>query len=497
MTPFGEIFWEIKHLIDAESWGGDLSVVFTGVQYDSRKVTPGDIFVAVKGYKTDGHKYVASALKAGAAGVVLEDKEYIPEGVPWIQVKDARFALSRLADMRYGSPSKKLRVIGVTGTNGKTTTTFLIEEILREAGRKTGLIGTIENHIDGKPFATSHTTPDSLELNEILDQMVQEQVHTVVMEVSSHALALKRVADCEFDGGVFTNLSQDHLDFHPDVEDYLRSKVLLFRQLGEGVKTGPKYAVVNVDSPYAGDIISVAGAPVITYGLDNHGDLKASNISVSSRGTSFHLTGPGIESDLNLNLVGRFNVYNSLAAFAVGLQENIEPDVIKGALEATAGVPGRFEAINEEQDFGVIVDYAHTPDGLHNILRTAREITPGRVITVFGCGGDRDKAKRPLMGEAAAIHSDISIITSDNPRSEEPYSIIQDIIPGVEKISSDFHVFENRRQAIEEAIGMAETGDTVIIAGKGHEDYQLVGDQVLHFDDREEAREVLRSLKNV
>lgn len=491
------VIGEIKELLDATKWDGNLKVPFTGVQYDSRKVTPGDIFVAVKGYKTDGHRYVEAAVGAGAAAVVLEDTEYIPKEIPWMQVNDSRLALSRLAAMINGNPSQKLRVIGVTGTNGKTTTTFLVENILREAGRKTGLIGTIENRIAGKTVETSHTTPDSLELHELLAKMVQEQVEAVVIEVSSHALALKRVADCEFDGAVFTNLTQDHMDFHPNVEDYLSSKALLFRELDKGVKQGPKYAVINVDSPYAGDIISVAGVPVITYGLDNTADLKAGNINVNSRGTAFHLSGPNIEIDLHLKLVGRFNVYNSLAAFAVGLQENVDLQVIKKALEETTGVPGRFEPVNEGQDFGVIVDYAHTPDGLHNILRTAREITEGRVITVFGCGGDRDRAKRPLMGEAAAIHSDICIITSDNPRSEVPSSIIRDIVPGVQKISSDFHVVENRRQAIEKAIRMAQTGDTVIIAGKGHEDYQLIGDEVLHFDDREEAREVLRSLKNV
>lgn len=488
---------QIKDLVGGKVWGGDLSTPFRGVHYDSRKISRGDIFIAISGYKTDGHKYIQQAVEAGAVGVILEQEQYRPDEIPWIQVEDSRLALSRLASHLYHHPSSKLRLIGVTGTNGKTTTTFLIEKILEQAGKKTGLIGTIENRIAGQRVETHFTTPDALELNQLFAHMVEEGVETAVMEVSSHALALKRVADCEFDGGVFTNLTQDHLDFHPSVDHYLRSKEVLFRQLGTGSKPGPKYAVINVDSPYARDIISVAGAPVVTYGLDNPADLQASNIQVDSRGTTFSLKGPGMECTMKLRLVGRFNVYNALAACAVGLMEKVDPQVIKRALEETAGVPGRFETVNEGQEFGVIVDYAHTPDGLHNILRTAREITEGRVITVFGCGGDRDRTKRPLMGEAAAVHSDFCIITSDNPRSEVPGAIIDDILPGVQKITSNYRIIENRREAISEALRMAREGDTVIIAGKGHEDYQLVGDDVLHFDDREEARAALRSLKNV
>lgn len=485
---------EIKDLIEGEEWGGNLNTDFSKVHYDSRKISKGDIFVAISGFKADGHNYIRQALEAGASGVVLEKEEFKPEDIPWIKVGDSRLALSRLSAFVYDYPSSKLRLIGVTGTNGKTTTTFLIEKILMEAGEKTGLLGTIENRIAGKRLETHHTTPESPDLNGLFARMLDEGVETAVMEVSSHALSLKRVADCEFDVGVFTNLTQDHMDFHPSVEDYLMSKAMLFRQLSRGNKPGGKYAVINIDSPYAGDIISVTSVPVVTYGIDNQANVRAENIRVTSMGTSFRVSGLGMEADLNLKLVGRFNVYNALAACTVGLMENINSEIIKNALEDTAGIPGRFETVNEGQDFGVIVDYAHTPDGLHNILRTAREITKGRVITVFGCGGDRDRSKRPLMGEAAAVHSDFCIITSDNPRSEVPHGIIEDILPGVQKITSDYRIIENRRDAIREAIRMARRGDTVIIAGKGHEDYQLIGDDVLHFDDREEAREVLRSL---
>lgn len=487
---------ELKGVIEAQSWGGNLDLPFTGFHYDSRKISAGDVFVAVSGYKTDGHKFISQAVQAGASGIILENEHYRPHNVPWIQVGDTRLALSRLAAFFYGNPSSKLRVIGVTGTNGKTTTTFLIEAILAQAGRKAGLIGTIENRIAGDRVETNFTTPDALELHQLFARMADEGVDSAVMEVSSHALALKRVADCEFDAGVFTNLTQDHLDFHPDVEDYLSSKAVLFKQLGRGLKTGPKYAVINIDSRYSEDIISVTGVPVVTYGIENSADLCARNIEVSSRGTSFLVSGLGVECDLNLQIVGRFNVYNALAAFAVGLMENIEQEAIIRALEHTQGVPGRFEPVNEGQDFGVIVDYAHTPDGLNNILRTAREITAGRVITVFGCGGDRDRSKRPLMGEAAATYSDFCIVTSDNPRSEAPHSIIKDILPGVKKVTEHYCIIENRREAIESAIRMAGEGDTVVIAGKGHENYQLIGDEVFHFDDREEARVILRSLKN-
>lgn len=486
---------QIKELIKAKGWGGNLDISFSGLHYDSREIKPGDVFVAIKGYKTDGHQYIRQAVEKGACGIILEQECPVPEDTPWIKVENSRLALSRLAAFFFNYPSSGLHVIGVTGTNGKTTTAFLVEKILYATGRKVGLIGTIENRIAGVPIKTKFTTPDALELQELLSRMAGEGADSVVMEVSSHALALHRVADCEFNGAVFTNLTQDHLDFHKSTEDYFHAKAGLFKQLGSGDKEG-KYAVVNIDSPYAGDIISLTQVPVITYGIDHGADVAASNIEVGPRGTSLTVTASGRQIDLKLKLVGRFNVYNALAACGVALMENVDPEIIRTALEETGGIPGRFEAIYEGQPFGVIVDYAHTPDGLKNILETAREVTKGRVITVFGCGGDRDKTKRPLMGEAVAIYSDYCIVTSDNPRSEAPGAIIQDILPGVRKITEAFKVVENRREAISEAINMAGEGDMVVIAGKGHETYQIVGSEVLHFDDREEARAVLRSLRN-
>lgn len=487
-------FSGLKELIEAKEWGGNLAMPFKSVQIDSRKVSPGDIFVAVIGHRTDGHHYIRQAVEKGAGGVILERKEFAPETVPWIRVEDSRLTVSRLAAFLYDYPSSRLHVIGVTGTNGKTTTVFLIEKLLCTAGKKVGLIGTIENRIAGKPLETKFTTPDALELHQLFSRMLDEGVTDVVMEVSSHALALHRVADCEFGAAVFTNLTQDHLDFHESAEDYFHSKARLFKHLGTASEDEPKYAVVNLDSPYAEDIIKVTKVPVVTYGINHGADISASNINISHRGTAFSVSGPDFQLDLKLKLVGRFNVYNALAACAVGYMEKIDPETIRMALEETGGIPGRFENIDEGQPFGVIVDYAHTPDGLKNILETAREITAGRVITVFGCGGDRDRGKRPLMGEAAAGKSDFCIITSDNPRSEVPGEIIKDILPGVTKLTRDFRIIENRREAIKEAIGMAGKGDLVVIAGKGHETYQIIGKEVFPFNDREEARIALRSM---
>jgi len=486
---------EIKDIIGAVDWGGNIETEFKGLQYDSRRVVEGDLFVAIRGFHTDGHDFIPQAVEKGAVAVVIEHELSFPLNIPWVKVADSRLALSRLSALINDYPSRKLRVIGVTGTNGKTTTTYLIESILHQAGRKVGLIGTIENRIAGKPVKTQLTTPDSPELQGLLTQMVAEGVEYAIMEASSHALKLKRVADCEFDVAVFTNLTQDHLDFHPTFNDYLKSKAELFWSLHLGEKKAPKYTVINLDDPCAGYIIERTKVPVITYGIVNTADVSAKEVNIGPDGTAFKVVVAGIEMQFSIKLIGRFAVYNTLAAFAVALKEGIDLDIIKKALEEARGVPGRFEIIDEGQDFTVIVDYAHTPDGLKNILETVKEIARGKIITVFGCGGDRDKKKRPLMGEAAAVHSDYCIITSDNPRSEEPMTIIEDIIPGVKNFTKAYSVVENRREAINEAIRMARKGDTVVIAGKGHETYQIVGNEVFHFDDREEARKALRSLR--
>jgi UDP-N-acetylmuramoyl-L-alanyl-D-glutamate--2,6-diaminopimelate ligase len=466
-----------------------------GIAYDSRRVQPGFLFVAIKGFKTNGHLYVADAVERGAGAVAVQEDVPVPAGAARVQVADTRKFLALAAARYYDYPARKMKMVGVTGTNGKTTTTNLINAIYREHGLKPGLIGTIENRIGDRVLPVEHTTPESADLQRLLAEMAGEGVRAVVMEVSSHALVLHRVQECEFDTAVFTNITQDHLDFHGDMQEYLRAKGLLFAGLGrEAHKQGPKHAIINSDDPAAEEIIKACRVPVITYGLRPPAGLLAQNVRVTARGVSFDVTVNGENLSLHLRLTGKFNVYNALAAVAAGVADNIPPATIKKALEGVPGVPGRFELVDRGQDFAVVVDYAHTPDGLENVLTTAREITAGRLITVFGCGGDRDRAKRPLMGAIAARMSDLAVVTSDNPRTEDPQQIIKDILAGVRQVGgANYTVIPDRRAAIRQAIREAGPGDVVVIAGKGHETYQITGNRRLHFDDREEAAKTLGS----
>ncbi len=468
-----------------------------GIAYDSRRVEPGFLFVAIKGFKTDGHLFINDAVRRGAVAVVVQDDVTVPEGVAKVRVDDTRRVLPVLSARFFDYPARKMLVVGVTGTNGKTTTTNLIERIYRWHGMKTGLIGTIHNRIGDRLLPVEHTTPESTDLQKLLAEMAAEGVGAVAMEVSSHALALHRVDQCEFDVAVFTNLTQDHLDFHKDMDDYLRAKLLLFTGLGrDSHKNSPKRAVVNADDPAADRVKAACAVPVITYGIHRPADVVAQDVRVTARGMSYTAVVNGEQVPLNLKLTARFNAYNSLAALAAGLACDIPPRTIKRALEEAPGVPGRFELVDRGQDFAVVVDYAHTPDGLENVLSTAREIAAaGRVITVFGCGGDRDRTKRPRMGEIAARFSDLAVVTSDNPRTEDPLSIIEDIMPGIRGVpGAEYLVIPDRREAIGRAIRSAGPGDVVVIAGKGHEDYQIVGRRRLHFDDREEAAAVLENM---
>lgn len=470
----------------------------TGIAYDSRRVERGFLFVAVKGFKTDGHLYIQDAVKRGAAAIVMQQDLPAPADTVKILAPDTRRLLPQLSARFFGAPSRKMKMTGVTGTNGKTTTTNLIETIYRAHGIKTGLMGTIHNRIGDRLLPVEHTTPESTDLQRLLAEMTGAGVEAVVMEVSSHALALHRVDQCEFDIAVFTNLTQDHLDFHGSMEDYLKAKLILFEQLGRNAsKTGPKRAVVNADDPAAERIIAACTVPVITYGIRRPAAVTAADVKIGTRGVSFTAVLDGETMPLNLKITARFNVYNSLAAIAAGIAAGISPAVIKKALEGVSGVPGRFELVDRGQGFAVVIDYAHTPDGLENVLSTAREVAEGKVITVFGCGGDRDRTKRPLMGEIAARLSSLAVVTSDNPRSENPLTIINDILVGVQKAPEAVYlVIPDRREAIERAIGAAGPGDVVVIAGKGHEDYQIVGERRLHFDDRETAAAVLDNLAN-
>jgi UDP-N-acetylmuramoyl-L-alanyl-D-glutamate--2,6-diaminopimelate ligase len=472
---------------------GDLMREVTGITYDSREVKPGYLFVAIPGFHVDGHNFLADAAARGAAAAVISRNVAVPDQLTWFRVTDSRKALSDLAQRFFNFPAEHLRLVGVTGTNGKTTTALLVDSILRAAGYGVGVVGTVKVRIGEHEYPVKHTTPEAADLQAYLSEMVDCQLDYAVIEVSSHALALNRVSGCEFDVGVFTNLTQDHLDLHGTMQAYLEAKAKLFASLSVLGKKQPKVAVINGDDRSASFLQQVTRVPVITYGLNGARDFAASDVVFGPNGASFNLLVKGQpQARLTVVTPGLFSVYNALAAIAVAAHEGVPYPVIADALAVAPSVPGRFQPVRLGQDFDVVVDYAHTPDGLENILKTAREYARGRVIIVFGCGGDRDREKRPLMGEIADRLADMVVITSDNPRSENPAAIIADILEGIpnrQKIA----VQPDRRSAIFAAISAASSGDVVLIAGKGHETYQIFPDKTIHFDDREVAKEALEA----
>jgi len=468
-----------------------------GVKNDSRQVRPGDLFIAVRGVQVDGHRYIPQAISNGAAAVLCEDTSQV-QGAVAVRVPDSRQALPLAASAFYGHPTKKLRLIGVTGTNGKTTTTSLIRRILVESGRGAGLLGTISTIVCDQVRPAHLTTPDAIELQSLFSEMVDCASAYGVMEVSSHALALHRVDSCEFDTAIFTNLTQDHLDYHVTMDNYRDAKAELFRSLGGAYhgtpKAGAKTGIINVDDPSAEFMIAACKTSVLTYGVYNEASVRARQVSYESGRCVFVAQTPSGRMELRLKLAGRINVYNSLAAIACATVEGIPLEQQKRTLEAIDPIPGRFDRVDDGQRFAVIVDYAHSPDGLLNVLKASRDLARGRVIVVFGCGGDRDRTKRPIMGRIAGENSDLAIITSDNPRSEEPEAIIDEIEAGIRETAPSLgYVREpDRAQAIRKAIWAAGEGDAVLIAGKGHEDYQIFRDRTIHFDDREVASTLLR-----
>jgi UDP-N-acetylmuramoyl-L-alanyl-D-glutamate--2,6-diaminopimelate ligase len=479
---------------------GNTEVLITDLAQDSRKIIAGTLFVCLSGVKNDGHDYIMQAYHQGAVAVLVEkDIENIPQGLTVIKVNNTRAAMTVIAPHFFEYPSRKLRMIGVTGTNGKTTTTYLIKSILQQAGFEVGVIGTIQNSIGDRVIPTQNTTPDVIDLQKLLNQMVEYKINYVVMEVSSHALALNRVAGCEFDVGIFTNMTRDHLDFHGTFENYLEAKVKLFQLLSnkDNQKKG-KSAIVNVDDKAATFILEKTTCKTITYGIHNHADLQAKNANIQAAGTQFDISGSFGVMQLQLKITGLFNVYNVLSAVGAALSEGIEPHIIKIALEKFQSVPGRFELVDVGQPFSIIVDYAHTPDGLENILRTAQQIATKRIIVVFGCGGDRDKTKRPIMGQLAVKYGNIVIATSDNPRTEDPDIILSEIEKGILEVLTTGKVYEkicDRHQAIERALHLAESDDIVIIAGKGHENYQILKDRTISFDDKEVAKAIIKEMR--
>ncbi len=462
---------------------GSLDVPISGIHYDSRQVTPGSLFFCIEGYKVDGHNYAAMAVEKGAVAVLLRKDIQLPEGVTKIFVSETREYMGLLSSSFYGNPTENLILFGVTGTNGKTTTTYMIRSILEQAGKKTGLIGTITNLIGDRMIPTEHTTPESPDLQQLLHQMVQENVDTAVMEVSSHSLALSRVAGCTFQVGIFTNLTQDHLDFHGTLENYREAKAKLFEQ--------SQLAIINVDDESGRIILEGLESPSFTYGIYKPADIFARDIEIMAEGVSFNLHILGGKISINLQIPGIFSVYNALAAASACYAAGISLKDIQLGLEAIRGVSGRFELLDTNTDYSVIIDYAHTPDGLKNILTTARDLTDGRIVTLFGCGGDRDSAKRPLMGEVCGEYSDFCIVTSDNPRNEEPMDIINDILPGLIKTDCPYELIVDRKEAIKYALDNARTGDVIILAGKGHETYQLLKGQTIPFDEKQIVAQIL------
>ena len=456
----------------------DLSREITGICYDSRAVKPGNLFVAICGYDTDGHKYIPMALEKGAACVLCEKA---PAEGEYVLLSDTRRGLALAGANWYGNPAGEMTMIGITGTNGKTTTTYLVKHILEDClGAKVGLVGTIQNMIGDEVLHTERTTPESLELQALFRHMADAGCTHVVMEVSSHALSLHRVDGVTFDVGVFTNLTQDHLDFHKTMEEYCRAKAMLFAR--------SKVGAVNVDDPWAKEILAHATCPVITYSAKNQAALEATDIRLEPHHVAFTAHYQGTETACTLGIPGAFSVYNALSALSAALALGIAPEKAAASLATARGVKGRAEVVpTPGKDYTVLIDYSHTPDSLENILKTVREFARGRVIAVFGCGGDRDPIKRPIMGKIAADLADLVVVTSDNPRTEDPMAIIDQILVGIPKDQTPTTVIENRRQAIRWAMDNAQAGDVIVLAGKGHETYQEIGHEKFHLDEREEV----------
>ncbi|HVA72119.1 MAG TPA: UDP-N-acetylmuramoyl-L-alanyl-D-glutamate--2,6-diaminopimelate ligase [Candidatus Limnocylindrales bacterium] len=484
-----ELFFGVE--IGAAS--GRVDADIRAIAYDSRKVAPGSLFFALRGEKEDGNRYIADALQRGAVAIASEQPRAreLPENVAWVQIPPGtqRRVLAAAAANFYAHPANALRLVGVTGTNGKTTTTYLIDSILRAAGAKTGLIGTIGYRTPRGSRDAINTTPESLDLQQMFAEIRDEGGSAVVMEASSHALAMDRLWACHFAAAVFTNLTRDHLDYHQTFEEYFAAK----RRLFEGTGAGPAAAaIVNTDDPYGRQLDGLA-ARTLTYGLKNGAQITTKKYPLAFSGLEFTALTPAGKIEVQSKLVGKINVYNILAAIGAGIALEIPNAAIERGVHELESVPGRFERIAGGQPFLVIVDYAHTDDALRNLISTARELCPeNRIITLFGAGGDRDRTKRPLMGEAAGNLSDMVVLTSDNPRTEDPLRIINDVLVGLQKTGKKYRVEADRGKAIEIALDEAQPGDIVLLAGKGHETYQVLMDGPIDFDDREVARRKLR-----
>ena len=463
--------------------GADTDI--TDIGYNSRKVVPGSVFCCIVGLNFDGHNFAEQAVANGAAALLVERE--LPIDVPQLITDDARKGMALISAAFFGHPEREMRLVGVTGTNGKTTTTYMVKSIAEQAGMKVGIIGTIRNMIGTESLYTERTTPESVDLYRLLRLMADRSVDLVVMEVSSHALDQNRVYGLPFDVGLFTNLTQDHLDYHKTFENYLQAKKKLFY--------ASKQAVINADDPYSARMSEGLTCPVTTFGVRDKADIAGSNIDITTRGVVFDLHTPSGDIRIDLPIPGLFSVFNAMGSVGAALALGLSLQQIKSGLEIMTSVSGRLESVPTGRDFSVFIDYAHTPDALENVLKTVREFAKSRILCVFGCGGDRDRAKRPIMGEIGGRYSDLVIITSDNPRSEEPMSIIDSIEEGIRRTGTHYTVIENRREAIRYALAEAGSDDIVLIAGKGHENYQEINGKRYRFDDKETVKELLAEME--
>ena len=490
------ILKEIIKDLHTEIVNGDLNSEIEGVTSNSKEVKEGFLFAAIRGDTTDGHKFIDSAIRKGAKAIILEEiPEKTQNDVSYIKVEDTKAISSKIASNYFNNPTNDLTLVGITGTNGKTTLTYLIEEIWKEENKKTGIIGTIENRYLNKKITARMTTPDSIDLIKILDEMKNEGVTHTAMEVSSHSIDRHRIDGCNFDAAVFTNLTQDHLDYHKTLENYFDTKKKLFTNILANSEKSEKFAVINIDDEYGKKIEKELKYNTLTYSLNSeNADFFASKQIFTHQGITSEINTPFGKFTLQSNLLGKHNLYNLLAAAAVTSVLGSQIENIKNALSGQTTIPGRLEKVENKLGLNVLVDYAHTPDALENVLKSIKNLNPPRLILVFGCGGDRDKEKRPLMGKLGFEQSDILIITSDNPRTEVPESILDDIHEGIDESSfpyKKFYRITERKEAIQMALNIAEKGDFVLIAGKGHEDYQIVGTKKYPFDDREIARKII------
>ena len=468
---------------------GDVDKEISRIVYDSRQAVPGSLFVCIDGFKTDGHKFIQSALDNGATAFLVEKDVPVLENMTVIKVPDTRYALAHVSAVFFEHPSESFILIGVTGTKGKTTITYMIKSVLEQAGQTVGLIGTVANIIGSERIPAQRTTPESLDLQEMFSSMKEKGADAVVMEVSSQGLKLNRVGAITFDIGVFTNLSEDHIgaNEHPDMEDYLKSKIKLFSMSKRGL--------VNIDSEYAYRVLSESRCPCMTFGISEKADIYAENIVTHADSVEFTVNTPWFRVPVKVSVPGRFSVYNALAAIGVSGMLGIGPEAVVNGLK-NIHIPGRAEIVpTPGKPYTVMIDYAHTPDSLRNILSTVKEFVPNRLISVFGCGGDRDRSKRPQMGRISGEIADFTIITSDNPRTEDPMAIIKDIEEGIKQTNGQYIIIQDRTEAIRYAMNFAREGDIIVLAGKGHETYQIFKDKTIHYDEREIVKEILESME--